>query len=78
MRANFQGYSIAQAIEELYRREINFSISCFWDGGIDVRLGDNINGWKAHINLEPSEMKLAGDWMLEKAVTYWPEEWDGE
>lgn len=29
----------------LYDHEINFSISCFWDGGFTSRLGDEMNGW---------------------------------
>ena len=31
----------------LYRSEINCSIVSFRDGGFVVRLGDELNGWKA-------------------------------
>lgn len=34
-------------LQELYNSEINWSISTFWDGGFDWKLGDNMNGWKA-------------------------------
>jgi hypothetical protein len=31
--------------QALYDSEINFAVSCFWDGGFIVRLGDDMNGW---------------------------------
>jgi hypothetical protein len=31
----------------LYESEINASISWLWDGGIDVKLGDALNGYRA-------------------------------
>lgn len=34
-------------LQELYDSEINFSMACFWDGGIDWKLGDEVNGFKA-------------------------------
>ncbi len=33
-----------EKLQELYNSEINFSISCFWDGGFDCQLGDPMNG----------------------------------
>ncbi len=32
----------------LYKHEINFKISCFWDAGFQVGIGDDMNGyiWK--------------------------------
>jgi len=32
--------------QEVYDNEINFEISCFWDGGFTVQLGDRMNGFK--------------------------------
>ncbi len=32
-------------MQELYNSEINFSVSCFWDGGFDVTIGDDMNGY---------------------------------
>ena len=34
-------------LQELYESEINFEMSCFWDGGIDWKLGDEMNGFNA-------------------------------
>lgn len=31
-------------LEALYASEINFSLSTFWDGGFDWKLGDEMNG----------------------------------
>jgi hypothetical protein len=33
--------------QQLYDREINFSISCFWDDGFTVKIGDELNGFLA-------------------------------
>lgn len=32
-------------LQKLYDEEINFELSCFWDGGYRVRLGDESNGF---------------------------------
>jgi hypothetical protein len=32
---------------DLYDSEINYAISCFWDCGWTVKLGDALNGWDA-------------------------------
>jgi len=34
-----------EKLQEIYNNEINFEISCFWDGGFTVKLGDNMNGF---------------------------------
>jgi len=37
-------------LQELYDSEINFDISTLWDGGVDWKLGDEMNGYKAEGN----------------------------
>jgi hypothetical protein len=37
-------------MKRLYESEINCSISSFWDNGWDVKLGDEMNGFKAEGN----------------------------
>ena len=37
--------------QELYDSEINFTISVLWEGGFDVKLGDNLNGFDAEATL---------------------------
>lgn len=34
-------------LQAIYDEEINFSITTFWDGGFDFKLGDKQNGFKA-------------------------------
>ena len=41
-------------MDKLYDSEINFRISTFWDGGFDVFIGDEINGYK--------EQRTVRDW----------------
>jgi hypothetical protein len=38
-------------LQDLYDSEINFEISCFWDGGFLVRLGDKMNGFKTEMTV---------------------------
>lgn len=37
--------NIVAILQELYENEVNFEISCFWDNGFTVRLGDFQNGF---------------------------------
>ena len=36
-------------LQELYNSEINLHLSWMWDAGFDVKLGDEMNGYKAEI-----------------------------
>jgi hypothetical protein len=38
---------LATKLQKIYDSEINAEISLLWDGGIDVRLGDRMNGYVA-------------------------------
>jgi len=40
-----------ETLQRLYDSEINFSISCFWDGGFTVKLGDEMNGFDAETSV---------------------------
>ncbi len=37
--------------QRLYDSEINFEVSCFWDGGFEVKLGDGMNGYDREANV---------------------------
>jgi hypothetical protein len=39
--------SIDEALKKLYDKEINCSVSSFWDGQWHVQIGDETNGFKA-------------------------------
>src|SRR5260370_42326310 len=38
-------------LQRIYDSEMNVSISWLWDGGIDVKLGDEMNGYDAEASL---------------------------
>jgi len=42
---------LAAELQKIYDSEINVSISWLWDGGITVRLGDQMNGFEAEENV---------------------------
>ena len=42
---------LAAELQKIYDSEINLRISWLWDGGIDVRLGDEMNGYLAEENV---------------------------
>ena len=51
----------------LYASGINVSILWIWDGDIDVKLGDPLNGYKA----EDTVTEIA-DWLGDRAVRHYP------
>lgn len=58
-------------LQALYDSEINFSISTLWDGGFDVKLGDEVSGIKAIANC--GSMEAADQWLKDKAIELYPE-----
>ena len=57
--------------QRLYDSEINFSISCFWDNGFVVKLGDDLNGFAAETVLEGwDEIE---PWLRTQALLHYPE-----
>ena len=51
-RTRVQGHNLVMAdlgteLQKIYDSEINVRIGWFWDGGINVRLGDEISGFLA-------------------------------
>ena len=41
---------LAAELQRIYDSELNIEISWLWDGGIDLRLGDRMNGFLAEEN----------------------------
>ena len=62
--------TLDEVLDRLYDSEINFSISCFWDNNIDVRLGDEMNGFAAEGNVATSAE--AAQWLDEQARKLYP------
>jgi hypothetical protein len=44
---------LAAELQKIYDSEINLRIGWPWDGGIDVRLGDEMNGYLAESTCGP-------------------------
>lgn len=62
--------TIDEVARKLYAHELNFSLSCFWDGGFDVKLGDAIHGFKAEANF--ATLAECAVWLDERAREYYP------
>jgi hypothetical protein len=42
-------------LQKIYDSEINVQIDWFWDGGINVSLGDEMNGFKAKTTVDKAD-----------------------
>jgi hypothetical protein len=51
--------------------EINFSLSCFWDGGFTVKIGDGMNGFGAEETTRTYDEAL--QWLDRQACERYPE-----
>lgn len=58
------------ALQKLYDQEINASISTFWDGGFEAKLGDDMNGFVAKANFDT--LQDAEKFLLEEAKARYP------
>jgi hypothetical protein len=57
--------------QPLYDSEINFVVSCFWDNGFEVKLGDDLNGFVAETVVESwDEIE---PWLTMQALLHYPE-----
>ena len=58
-------------LEKIYESEINIEIAWVWDGGIDVRLGDKLNGFLAEENVRSVSGII--HWLQEAIAHFYPE-----
>ena len=59
------------ALQSLYDSEINFSISTFWDGGFDVKLGSEMSGFSATANFKTFSECIY--WLTDEAIKQYPD-----
>jgi hypothetical protein len=45
-------------LQQLYDSELNFELSCFWDGGFNWKLGDQLNGFFAKGHADTCEQAV--------------------
>jgi len=61
---------LEEVLISLYASAINVSISWIWDGDIDVKLGDPLNGFKAEGKV--GTVTEVADWLRDQAVRHYP------
>src|SRR5215831_7729852 len=62
---------LAAELQKIYDSEINVSIGWVWDGGINVRLGDAINGYLAQENVASTRDIVP--WLQEAIAHFYPD-----
>jgi hypothetical protein len=62
---------LAVELQRVYDSEINMRIGWFWDGGVDVRLGDDMNGYDAADTLGSVREFLP--WLQEAIAHFYPD-----
>jgi hypothetical protein len=63
--------TLEEILGSLYESEINASISWLWDGGIDVKLGDALNGYDAVGKVDT--FAEAAEWLRDQALIHYPQ-----
>lgn len=62
--------TLDSVLQALYDSEINVTISWFWDGGMNLVLGDNSNGIRAATTVDTTEG--AARWLIDAAKRHYP------
>src|SRR4051794_25557426 len=62
---------LAEELQKIYDSELNIRIGWLWDGGIEVRLGDEMNGFLAGETV-PSTAEII-PWLQAAIARFYPE-----
>jgi hypothetical protein len=62
---------MAMELQKIYDSEINIEIGWVWDGGIEVRIGDRLNGYLAEENV--TSVSEIIPWLQEAIAHFYPE-----
>jgi hypothetical protein len=62
---------LAVELQKIYDNEINIEIGWIWDGGIEVRLGDRMNGFLTEENLKSVSDIIP--WLREAIAHFYPQ-----
>ena len=63
--------NLEEILQDLYDSEINAVISWLWDGGIDLGLGDELNGYVADGQVRT--VGQAAGWLRDEACKHYPD-----
>jgi hypothetical protein len=61
---------LAVELQKIYNSEINIRIGWFWDGGIEIRLGDDLNGYLAEETVKTVAEIVP--WLQEAIAHFYP------
>jgi hypothetical protein len=64
------GVDLAAELRRIYDSEINVRVGWFWDCGIEVRLGDDMNGYLAEENVRTVDEIVP--WLQEAIAHFYP------
>lgn len=64
---------LSTVIRRLYESEINCGLQSFWDGGIDVWIGDYANGRHVEGNFSARQMGEIAAWLDIEARRLYPQ-----
>lgn len=64
--------TLLDVIRALYASEINCRIWTFWDGGLTVEIGDELNGFRASEMFDEDSFAHAAQWLDSKARELYP------
>jgi hypothetical protein len=62
---------VAAELQKIYDSEINIELSWLWDGGVELRLGDRLNGFVAETNVPLVADVIA--WLQEAIAHFYPD-----
>ena len=71
-RAAYDSDDLLTVIAALYAQEINVGLQTFWDGGLDVWIGDEMNGRKVTENFRPEDIGQVAQWLKLSAEQCYP------
>jgi hypothetical protein len=64
---------LTTVLRELHANEIGYSLEAFYDAGIEVKLGDHLNGFKAERVFAPEDFDLIPRWLAEQTCLHFPD-----
>jgi len=66
--------NLQKLLELAYHYEINLQIDWFWDGCVDMKIGDEYNGYKAQATVD---VKYITEWLYQNLKQIYPTlNWD--
>ena len=63
---------VGEILQHIYDSEINIEISWFWDGGINWKIGDESNGFKASNFRDIYDIDTATKDLCDKIIKIYP------